>query len=85
MSRPRSLTGGWRPDSEPSSPRSAATATINGRPVQMVRAATLRKGRTIVPVRFFAEATGAAIDWDGSTKVARLNTHRLVRSARAEQ
>lgn len=66
-------------------PIGSTTATINGRPVQMVRAATLRKGRTIVPVRFFAEATGAAIDWDGSTKVARLNTHRLVRSARAEQ
>ncbi len=66
-------------------PIGSETATVNGSTVQMPRPAAVKKGRTIIPVRFFAEATGAAIYWDSSTKVASLSTHRLVRSARAEQ
>lgn len=45
-------------------------ARVNGRSLEMDTAATIREGRTIVPVRFFADARGAVVRWDGSTRTA---------------
>ena len=42
------------------------TASVNGSPVELDQAATLINGRTFVPLRFVAEATGAKVDWNGA-------------------
>lgn len=42
------------------------TASVNGSPVTLDQAATLIGGRTFVPLRFVAEATGAKVDWNGA-------------------
>jgi hypothetical protein len=45
-------------------------AMVNGAPVDMGANASIRKGRTIVPVRFFGEAVGANVHWDSATRTA---------------
>ena len=47
-------------------------AKVNGRSVDMGTAATIRESRMMIPVRFFAQITGAALYWDHRTKVANL-------------
>ncbi len=42
------------------------TASVNGSLVELDQAATLINGRTFVPLRFVAEATGAKVDWNGA-------------------
>lgn len=49
-------------------------AQINGRDVDMGAAASITKGRTIIPVRFFGEAVGAHVSWDAATQTALLRT-----------
>ena len=49
-------------------------ARVNGRDVDMGAAASITKGRTIIPVRFFGEAVGANVSWDAATQTAMLRT-----------
>jgi hypothetical protein len=49
-------------------------ARVNGRETDLGMRAVIRDGRTIVPVRFFAVATGSALHWDGATRVATVQT-----------
>ncbi len=49
-------------------------ARVNGLDVDMGAAASITKGRTIVPIRFFAGAVGAAVYWDGVTRTALVRT-----------
>lgn len=49
-------------------------ATVNGSPVDMGAKASVRKGRTIISVRFFAEVVGAAVHWDSATRTAMVRT-----------
>jgi len=49
-------------------------AQVNGRDVDMGVAASITKGRTIIPVRFFGEAVGARVSWDAATQTALLHT-----------
>ena len=50
------------------------TASVNGQPVTLDQAATLVNGRTFVPLRFVAEATGAQVDWSGPTQTVFIRT-----------
>ncbi len=42
------------------------TATVNGRVVEMDQPTILKDNRTLVPLRFIAEAFGAKVDWVGA-------------------
>lgn len=64
-------------------PVGSTTARVNGTAVAMGGPATIVEGRTQVPVRFFAEATGATLNWDARTRVAALMS-RSAQTARAE-
>lgn len=44
-------------------------ALVNGRNVLLEQPATLVNGRTFVPLRFIAEATGAQVDWNGALQL----------------
>jgi len=65
-------------------PIGSTTARVNGKTVDMGAMATVRDGRTIVPVRFFAEATGATLNWDSDTRIASLTARTPVKSAQAQ-
>lgn len=41
--------------------------TVNGKVVEIDVASYVLQGRTMVPLRFIAESTGALVEWDGST------------------
>lgn len=43
-------------------------ATVNGKEVTLEVPATVINGRTMVPARFVAEATGAVVGWNATTK-----------------
>lgn len=43
-----------------------SVAYINGKPVKLDVPALIVKGRTMVPIRFFSEAFGAQVHWDGA-------------------
>jgi hypothetical protein len=45
-------------------------ARVNGRDADLGMSAVIRSGRTIVPLRFFAETTGSALDWNAETQTA---------------
>ncbi|MCJ7821811.1 MAG: copper amine oxidase N-terminal domain-containing protein [Armatimonadetes bacterium] len=65
-------------------PIGSRIATVNGRHVDMGAVATIENGRTVVPVRFFAQATGSRVSWDARTRVASVQTpSRAVASAQA--
>lgn len=49
-------------------------ARVNGRDVDMGVAASITKGRTIIPVRFFGQTVGANVSWDAATQTAMLRT-----------
>jgi len=55
-------------------PIGTRVARVNGLDVDMGAAASITKGRTIVPIRFFGEAVGAAVYWDGMTRTAVVRT-----------
>ncbi len=48
--------------------------TLNGETKTMDVAPIIRNSRTMLPVRYVAEALGASIDWDGATSTATLKT-----------
>jgi len=65
-------------------PIGSRVATVNGRHVDMGAVATIKKGRTMVPIRFFAQVTGSRVSWDARTRVASVQTpSRAVASAQA--
>lgn len=45
-------------------------AKVNGRDADLGMPAVIRSGRTIVPLRFFAETTGSALNWNSDTRTA---------------
>ena len=47
-------------------------ASVNGTVVDMGAVAKIQEGRTIVPVRFFARATGSRLHWDSQMQTASL-------------
>jgi len=51
-------------------PIGSRIATVNGRRVDMGAVATIKDGRTMVPLRFFVQATGSSVCWDARTRVA---------------
>jgi hypothetical protein len=55
-------------------PVGSRVATVNGREVDMGGIATIKDGRTVVPLRFFAQATGSSISWNAQTGVASVQT-----------
>jgi hypothetical protein len=55
-------------------PAGSRMAKVNGAQVDMGGPAKIVNGRTVVPVRFFADATGAQISWDAQTGVAKVWT-----------
>jgi hypothetical protein len=55
-------------------PIGSRIATVNGRPVDMGTVATTKNGRTVVPLQFFAQVTGASLSWDEHTRTASLQT-----------
>lgn len=50
------------------------TAWINGREVKMAVPAKVRNGRTLVPLRFISEATGAKVVWDGKQRTVTITS-----------
>jgi hypothetical protein len=55
-------------------PIGSRTAMVNGRHVDMGAVATIKNGRTMVPVRFFGQVTGSIVSWDARTRVASVQT-----------
>ena len=55
-------------------PIGSRIATVNGRHVDMGAVATIKNGRTIVPLRFFGQVTGSIVSWDARTRVASVQT-----------
>lgn len=47
---------------------------VNGREVKLDVPAHVAEGRTLVPLRFVAEALGANVNWDGSKLMVSVNT-----------
>lgn len=43
-------------------------ALLDGRPISLQVPPQIMAGRTLVPLRFFSEAFGAAVGWDGTTR-----------------
>ncbi|ADL07025.1 stalk domain-containing protein [Thermosediminibacter oceani] len=52
----------------------SSTAYVNGKPVKLDVPAMLIQGRTLVPLRFYSEAFGAAVDWDGRENTVFIKT-----------
>lgn len=50
------------------------TAIINDEEVKMVISPKIVGGRTVVPLRFISENSGANVQWDGATKGIRITT-----------
>lgn len=55
-------------------PTGSRIARVNGKNMDMGAKAEVQNGRTIIPVRFFAETTGSAMAWDGQTGIAYVRT-----------
>ncbi|MCL6580747.1 MAG: copper amine oxidase [Firmicutes bacterium] len=51
-------------------------ALASGRPCELDVPATLVEGRTLVPLRFFGEALGAAVTWDPATRTVHVTSPR---------
>jgi hypothetical protein len=58
-------------------------AKVNGLPVDMGTRASIVQGRTMIPVRFFAEVVGAGLYWDGETRTALVQTSERQMAVRA--
>ena len=52
-------------------------ARVNGRDVFLEQPATLVNGRTFVPLRFVAEATGAQVDWNAPLQLISIRAGQL--------
>jgi hypothetical protein len=55
-------------------PVGSRVARVNGREVDMGGIATIKDGRTMVPLRFFAQVTGSSISWNAQTGAASVQT-----------
>lgn len=55
-------------------PIGSRIATVNGRHVDLGAVASLRDGRTVVPLQFFAQVTGSHLSWEARTRIASLRT-----------
>gem|GEM_PF-5261011 len=55
-------------------PIDSATAYVNGEAVTLDVPAMLHNERTMVPLRFIAEATGADVEWDEDTQTVLIST-----------
>lgn len=55
-------------------PVGSSTAKVNGQPVELDVPATIRQGRTLVPLRFFSQAFGAAVHWDNASHTVTIST-----------
>ncbi len=65
-------------------PIGSRIATVNGQQVDMGAVATVKNGRTMVPLRFFAQVTGASVSWDARTRIASVQTSsRAIAGAQA--
>jgi uncharacterized protein YkwD len=53
-------------------PVGSPAARVNGMTVSLDVPATVVNGRTLVPVRFIAESTGAAVEWDEAARTVRI-------------
>ena len=53
-------------------PSGSRMARVNGKVVDMGSRAAVLNGRLVIPVRFFAQATGATLHWDAQTLTAQL-------------
>jgi len=53
-------------------------ALVNGRNVVLEQAATLINGRTFVPLRFVAEATGAQVDWNQPLQLVSIRSNTSI-------
>jgi spore germination protein YaaH len=51
-----------------------STAYVNQNPVKLDAPPVMRKNRTLVPLRFFTEAFGAAVSWENSTRTVFIDT-----------
>ncbi len=58
-------------------------AKVNGEQVEMALPAVIQQGRTIIPLRFFADATGSALYWDSETRIASIRSSALTIAERA--
>ncbi|TYP52442.1 stalk domain-containing protein [Thermosediminibacter litoriperuensis] len=52
----------------------SSTAYVNEKPVKLDVPAMLIQGRTLVPLRFYSEAFGAAVHWDGKQNTVFIKT-----------
>ncbi len=52
--------------------------TVNGKTMTIDSAAYIQSGRTMVPLRFIAESTGAVVDWDSSTRSVLISTDNQI-------
>jgi hypothetical protein len=59
-------------------------ARVNGAAMDMGAQASIVKGRTIVPVRFFAGAIGGSVHWDIATRTALVHTSQTTIAARPD-
>ncbi len=48
------------------------TALLNGEKVELELCATIKNGRTMVPLRFVMEAFDVEVDWDGETRTVEI-------------
>ena len=48
------------------------TGTVNGKTTMLEQGALIKNGRTLVPLRFIAEAMGATLAWDAVTRTANI-------------
>lgn len=60
-------------------------AKVNGRDVDVGMSPVIKQDRTIVPLRFFAQATGSALNWNGATRVATVSTRPLAVAERSAE
>ncbi|MDF2548513.1 MAG: hypothetical protein K0R93_3411 [Anaerosolibacter sp.] len=51
---------------------------INDKAIELEVPGTIINNRTLVPARFVAEALGAKVDWDGTTKTVIINSSEVV-------
>ncbi|MFZ5823525.1 MAG: stalk domain-containing protein [Bacillota bacterium] len=50
------------------------TARVNGQPVPLAMPVLNREGRTLIPLRFFAEELGFAVKWEGESHTVRISS-----------
>jgi len=55
-------------------PIGSVSPTVNGQIVTVDVPALVVEGRTLVPLRFFAEAFGVAVDWDAETRTVHITS-----------